>query len=94
LFAVCKQCFKDFREALLLEPEECVLHRTSGFSFMPPQVPRLVDMTGHKSAEDKAVDREHERQRQLFKYETKKYGFGTQNAKHAWKRRTERTRSF
>ena len=62
--------------------------------FMTNHVPRILDMTGRKSAEDKAVDMEWQRERKLFQSDKLRYGFGTVKGKKAWKRRIDQTRSF
>ena len=61
---------------------------------MSSNVPRISDITGRKPVEDVAFEREWKRYRKDFRNDTARYGFGTEKSKDAWKRRTERTRSF
>lgn len=57
-------------------------------------VPRVIDITGKKSQEELAAEREWQRQRQNFQDDKAKFGYGTPGGKDAWKRRIGQTRSF
>ena len=61
---------------------------------MSINVPRIQEITGKKSVEQERDEREWKKARKPFNDDKAKYGFGTPEAKAAWKRRIERTRSF
>jgi|DEB19_MinimDraft_3_1074340.scaffolds.fasta_scaffold93366_1 hypothetical protein len=61
---------------------------------MASNVPRVSDITGRKPAEDVRFEREWQRYWKDFRKDTDRWGYGSERAKEAWKRRIDRTRSF
>jgi len=59
-----------------------------------PNVPRLNQFTAKQAKDDAAAKREWEEARKKFLNDRAKYGYGTPEAKQAWKERIKRTRSF
>lgn len=56
-------------------------------------VPRVTDITGKQSREDAAAERDWQRTRQRFRNDNFKHAYGTPEAKAAWLRRINKTRS-
>jgi len=61
---------------------------------MAINVPRVTEITGKKAVEQERDEREWKKARKPFLDDLAKHGFATAEAKAAWKRRIERTRSF
>lgn len=60
----------------------------------PISVPRVHEVTSSRSVEETKLEREAIKRRQLSREITKRYGYGTPEAREAWRRSVGASRSF